>query len=283
MALSPISADARRANHLRIFQVAPRLRRSSVSRNHLRRKTEFARRINPVGAPARNPQKFLLPVFRKMWLSTRIPPPPEGRIAIVTDVGSGMRWTRAASPDECCCRGRSRRVVLISRRWDQACKRSCERRWLKSPVHRGERADRPLTPIAQGRPDCFGGPVVTNACAFYTARAAMGAQNTRPSPRPLISEGHARCRTRVRWCREDVKACPCLIWKSEYLRTRHGRDKPGHDDGVKNCETFPPTPHTFSNACARSSMMSSACSRPVEKRMKPSPMPSSARASGFRR
>src|SRR6185437_13434193 len=66
-------------------------------------------------------------------------------------------------------------------------RRFAGRRWLKSPVHRRERADRPLTPIAQGRPDCFGGPVVTNACAFYTARAAMGAQNTRPSLCPLIS------------------------------------------------------------------------------------------------
>ena len=27
----------------------------------------------------------------------RVPPPPEGRIAIVTDVGSGMRWTRGSS------------------------------------------------------------------------------------------------------------------------------------------------------------------------------------------
>ena len=53
-----------------------------------------------------------------------VPPPLEGRIAIVTDVGSGMRWTRGGSarwsrrrkhP-----RGRPSRVVLIPRRWDQA-------------------------------------------------------------------------------------------------------------------------------------------------------------------
>jgi len=72
--------------------------------------------------------------------------------------------------------------------------RSARRRWLKSPVHRGERADRPLTPIAQGRQACFGGPVVTNACAFYTARAAAGAQNTRPSLRPLSFRGLAFAR-----------------------------------------------------------------------------------------
>ena len=28
---------------------------------------------------------------------SRVPPPQEGRIAIVTDVGSGMRWTREGS------------------------------------------------------------------------------------------------------------------------------------------------------------------------------------------
>ena len=41
--------------------------------------------------------------------------------------------------------------------------------------------------IAQGRPDCFGGPVVTNSCAFFTAHEAAGAQNTRLSLRPLVS------------------------------------------------------------------------------------------------
>jgi len=41
--------------------------------------------------------------------------------------------------------------------------------------------------------------------------------------------------------------------------------------------------HTLSSACTRSSIKSSACSSPVEKRIKPSLMPSSARASGFRR
>ena len=34
-----------------------------------------------------------LPFFRKIWSSLAIPPPHEGRIAIVTDVGRGMRWT----------------------------------------------------------------------------------------------------------------------------------------------------------------------------------------------
>ena len=44
----------------------------------------------------------------------------KGRIAIVTDVGRGMRWTRWLCKTYAACRGRQRRVVLIPRRWDQA-------------------------------------------------------------------------------------------------------------------------------------------------------------------
>ena len=42
-------------------------------------------------------------------------------------------------------------------------------------------------------------------------------------------------------------------------------------------------PHAFSSAASKSSIRSSACSSPAEKRMKPSLMPSSARASGVSR
>src|SRR6185312_15886942 len=35
-----------------------------------------------------------LPFFRTLWLSSHIPLPIEGRFAIVTNVGRGMRWTR---------------------------------------------------------------------------------------------------------------------------------------------------------------------------------------------
>ena len=41
--------------------------------------------------------------------------------------------------------------------------------------------------------------------------------------------------------------------------------------------------HTLSSAVSRSSIRSSACSRPAEKRINPSPMPSSARCSGVSR
>jgi hypothetical protein len=42
--------------------------------------------------------------------------------------------------------------------------------------------------IAQGMPDRFGGPVVTNSCAFYFAHEAAGEPNARHSLRPLALE-----------------------------------------------------------------------------------------------
>ena len=37
---------------------------------------------------------FLLYEKQKSWIMGAIPPPQEGRIAIVMDAGCGMRWTR---------------------------------------------------------------------------------------------------------------------------------------------------------------------------------------------
>src|SRR6185437_16004196 len=64
-------------------------------------------------------QKFFLRRRANQWPQFARPAPQEGRIAIVTDVGGRMRWTcslRQTNVGEC---GRQRRVVLISRRWDQ--------------------------------------------------------------------------------------------------------------------------------------------------------------------
>jgi hypothetical protein len=39
-------------------------------------------------------KKISIPFFVNIWLSPPVPPPQEGRFAIVTNVGSGMRWTQ---------------------------------------------------------------------------------------------------------------------------------------------------------------------------------------------
>src|SRR5246127_5624607 len=73
---------------------------------------------------------------------------------------------------------------------------------LTGPTRRdppGTVAKKPGTPgrprisrktIAQGMSDRFDVPVVTNACAFYTARAAAGALRIRHSLRPPYPGRH---------------------------------------------------------------------------------------------
>jgi hypothetical protein len=82
----------------------------------------------------------------------------EGRFAVVTNVGCGMRWTCGA-PDERGLRGRQSRVVLAPRRWCQV---------------------REVTSLADD-----GG----NKARSPGRARAMGAACTRPSLRPCQFEG----------------------------------------------------------------------------------------------
>ena len=61
------------------------------------------------------------------------------------------------------------------------------RRWLQSPVHRGERGISRNT-VAQGMPVDPAEPVVTAAC-FFVCRRAMGEVVTLHSLHPLFSRG----------------------------------------------------------------------------------------------
>jgi hypothetical protein len=81
------------------------------------RNTHFARRVDLS-------QAFPLVMSGKSPLEARPSRArKEGRIAIVTDVGRGMRWTLWAAQDERGPSVRRNRVVLISRRWDQVLKK----------------------------------------------------------------------------------------------------------------------------------------------------------------
>jgi hypothetical protein len=95
----------------------------------------------------------------------------KGRIAIVTDAELDAMDTRDIA-DEGYRRGRSSRVVLIPRRWDQAAQKICAAMVAKKPGTPG-RARNSRKTIAQGMPDCFRRPVVTTAralSAFLRAR-----------------------------------------------------------------------------------------------------------------
>src|ERR1700726_3304725 len=82
--------------------------------------------------------------------------------------------------------GRRSRVVLTPRR-----RRQVSRKYplddgdKKSPIT-GESSKETVKTIARGMPGVSGVTVVTNACAFYTPRAAADAPSVRHSLRPLI-------------------------------------------------------------------------------------------------
>jgi hypothetical protein len=117
-----------------------------------------------------------------------VPPRSEGRTR------RHGRWVRdamdaLATQDERRHGGRRNRVVLTPRRWRQG-------RGVYSANDGGKRARSPgrsrisRKTIAQGRPDDPPVPVVLPR-AFCCTRT-MGAVGTRPSLRPLISEGGSR-------------------------------------------------------------------------------------------
>jgi hypothetical protein len=59
----------------------------------VRGKTHFACGFNPITFVRPCRENILLSFFQKMMSDGAILLPQEGRIAIVTDVGGGMRWT----------------------------------------------------------------------------------------------------------------------------------------------------------------------------------------------
>jgi hypothetical protein len=131
----------------------------------------------------------------------RIPSHTEGRFAIVTDVGYGMRWTRQRfardgiagrverllsdhrRADERCCCGRQNRVVPTPRRWRQVLRSCVGPTGLRQNISAddgGKRArsprarHKPLKPLRAGMPGDSGVLVVTRV-HFYQCKA-----HTRP-------------------------------------------------------------------------------------------------------
>jgi hypothetical protein len=99
-----------------------------------------------------------------------------------------MRWTQAALLTRAPACGRPSRVVLTPRRWRQVSRGNSADDGDKKARSPGRARYKPLKPLRAGMPGFSGGPVVTNARAFYTTRAAAGALGTRHSPRPLLGE-----------------------------------------------------------------------------------------------
>ena len=118
-----------------------------------------------------------------MCLYRAIPCSPEGRTRR-HERGAGMRWTVqrqqtsvvAADCKSVCSCPPDAGVKFLARRF-------AERRWLTSR-YTGESTYKPLKPIAQGRPECFGGPVVTCLRGFFTCTQGCGCAKHPAFPAP---------------------------------------------------------------------------------------------------
>jgi len=105
--------------------------------------------------------------------------PHEGRIAIVTDVGRGMRWTLAVRKDEAPRSGRQSRVVLAPRRWRELLKKLSLLRGDgdNKPDRRRERGISRKT-IAQGKPDRVRWTCGDLLVCFFILHARLRVQRT---------------------------------------------------------------------------------------------------------
>jgi hypothetical protein len=81
--------------------------------------------------------------------------------------------------------------------WRQ-CSRIAPVTVTKKPDRRRERGISRKA-IAQGMPDRFGGPVVTNSCAFYLAHEAAGEPDARHSLLPLLLRDGNRLKARAKF------------------------------------------------------------------------------------
>ena len=141
-------------------------------------RSRFARRAN-----LPRPTRLISPPNQQHFPA--IPRPQEGRFAIVTDVGCGMRWTRwrtrrmrrSRTAKSC---GPGIPTLMSSLRGDDLAGDGGKK--ARSP-RRARR--KPLKPLrGEGRTDPPT-PVVTTVCYLFCTRAA-GAAGTRPSLRPLV-------------------------------------------------------------------------------------------------
>jgi hypothetical protein len=85
--------------------------------NGVPEKTEFVNRFKLIWAVQMYRKNISLGRDPKSTPSSALSRPSGGRIAIVTDVGCGMRWTLWRRVDQRSPSGRRSRVVLTPRRW----------------------------------------------------------------------------------------------------------------------------------------------------------------------
>ena len=167
------------------------------------------------------PLRENIPVpFRRK--SPAYPPPSrpdtEGRFAIVTDVGCGMRWTRAALLTRAPPCGRRSRVVLTPRRWRQVLEKQASCKFLggdggKQARSPGRARNKPLKPLRAGMPGDPGATVVTNSCVYYFYTRGCGCNGHPAFPTPFV--GRIDDAQLGRMARRDAKLYVHVIARSE--------------------------------------------------------------------
>jgi hypothetical protein len=126
-------------------------------------------------------------------MSSASRPTRQGRFAIVTNVGRGMRWTRAALLTRALSCGRRSRVVLTPRRWRQAsqkCLRGDGGKKARSP---GRARNKLLKPLRAGMPGDPGATVVTTLVCFLPLRTRLRVQRAPGIPHALIGAQGFSC------------------------------------------------------------------------------------------
>jgi hypothetical protein len=130
-------------------------RRDSSGQSALRAQPDLLNWINVMLPVQSSLQKYFRSLLTQITcISLAIPAHTKGRFAIVTNVGLGMRWTRAALLTRALPCGRRSRVVLTPRRWRQVGDDALHHaddggKQARSP---GRARNKPLKPSRAGMP-----------------------------------------------------------------------------------------------------------------------------------
>jgi hypothetical protein len=162
----------------------------SIRATLLARRREF---VEPdqcdLPSPVSFPKIFHFAADPNHFISPAVPPHTEGRFAIVTDVGSGMRWTRMVLLTRAPFRGRRSRVVLTPRRWRQVGGSNSAGDGDKKARSPGRARRKPLKPLRAGMPGDPGATVVTCLRAFYFCTQGCGCNGHPAFPTPSVFGG----------------------------------------------------------------------------------------------
>jgi hypothetical protein len=140
-------------------------------------------------APIRR-KSMLLPVAPNQWHVAPSRAPQEGRFAIVTDVGRGMRWTRwPRQTSDVDADGEVvwswRPLAGVKSASDDPQMTVTKTSWTPGRARR-----KPLKPIAQGMPVIRLSPVVTCLCASSLRTQGCGCRLKHPAfPAPSVFRG----------------------------------------------------------------------------------------------